>query len=77
MTPTAPPEETTDSAYTAPEQTPAVTPSEPISEPVYTPEEAPAVEPSNPAPAEQTAPLSPEEFYQQIKEFADVLDRII
>lgn len=77
VTPTAAPETTPEPVAEVPEQTPPVTPSAPVEEPSYEPVTPPAEEPTAPAEEETTAPLSPEEFYQKVKEFADVLDRII
>ncbi len=77
VTPTTSPEETQEPTPTATPTTPDPTdPVNPDPVPSGEPEQTPAVEPP-PTPAEEIDnPLSPEDFYEKVKDFADALDRI-
>lgn len=73
VTPTTTPEETAEPTPTTPDPTTPVNP-DPV--PSGQPEPTPAAEPT-PTPAEEIDnPLSPEDFYEKVKDFADALDRI-
>ncbi len=77
VTPTTSPEETSEPTPATTPTTPDPTvPADPAPVPSGEPEQTPAAEPT-PTPAEEIDnPLSPEDFYGKIKDFADALDRI-
>lgn len=79
VTPTTAPEETSEPTPTVTPTTPdPTTPVNPDPVPSGEPEPTPAAEPvPTPTPAEEIDdPLSPEDFYEKVKDFADALDRI-
>lgn len=78
VTPTTSPEETAEPTPAVTPTTPDVTPTPVNPDPVPStePEPTPAADPT-PTPAEEIDnPLSPEDFYNKVKDFADALDRI-
>ena len=77
VTPTTSPEETSEPTPATTPTTPDPTvPADPAPVPSGEPEQTPAAEPT-PTPAEEIDnPLSPEDFYGKVKDFADALDRI-